>query len=128
MVAAVTLLSAGTAPPAHAEDTTVDAHYTIPYPSNPVPVVVNCPSDWMSWALDTRDYTPGVGSKGISVTQDGGGGVTVTGSPKLWVGAPSHPKPYVGFTGTATNRTGAWVGVTLTAHCTNDPTQKFVAS
>jgi hypothetical protein len=108
MVAAVAALLSATAPPAYANDTTVDAHYDIA-PLDSITVGVACP--WQgNMYLDNVDYAPAreVGL-GISVTEDGGIGVTK--------GVFRDSKR---FQGTATNWNTFWRGVTITAHCTDD--------
>jgi hypothetical protein len=119
MLATVTLLSAATAPPAYAEDRTVDRHYDLGALDS-VRVYVECERT-LDWALENRDYAPtrGVG-RGISVTEDGGIGVTGTIQPLLGYRSVNH-----GFSGTATNWNPFSRGVTITAHCTNDPSRMW---
>jgi hypothetical protein len=122
MLAAVALLSTGTAPPAYAEDRTVDVHYDLRALES-VSVYVAC-ERMLNWALENRDYAParGVG-RGISVTEDGG--IGVTGKIEGLNGNGFDRSVNTALRGTATNWNPFSRGVTITAHCTTDPSRMW---
>lgn len=119
MLAAVAFLLTGTAPPAHAGDTTVDQHYDVK-PLDSITVSAECPGHSRGRGgpesfLENVDYAPSrLVGKGVSVTEDGGVGVTRSPRQKFDQG------PIWGFVGTATNWVPKSMGVTITLHCTDD--------